>query len=419
MKALVKLVGIVVFLWVLFGVRVGFCGLDLVISNVSGGIVLDDSDNYTADLKVRVVNSEGQAYEIKQFLSQPLISEDGKEVADNLLSCWLSFNSVMAGSVQWQREDRLSLYPKTVYLSDKQGDEVVLNFTYKLDDPEVLSAGVYHTQIVLVLKSEKNYIRRVIPVTINIGNKTTLLLLETSSKGKELYLHSGSVGYLRVISKEPIFQITKEGNLEGLQIKVVKDSVTLLPWRELDEPVVVKGDGELIVFCKLVSALLPGEYKGRIVFNNLSGQVLLSVDVLGEVEKEFNLRINKFLIDLLPQNDKSVNQLNYLELEIRNNTGHGYVFLQDPVTNNFLSGGKSFPVEWLQVRVERFSSDNNSWVEIMPWSPVKAGQMPLYISDSKGKPVKLRLFYRLDPSKVKKVFAGDYQLNVGFSLIMK
>jgi len=425
-----------------------------------GGYQLELSPiNLYKGINIRVDTSIGKQYEIIQRIIQPLASRDnpGVIIQDNLVVRGMSGSNrfgnlrISTGNISVRSED-------IIYVSDSAGDADNFSLVYGLINAENLQPGYYSGRISFTLNpisSSQQQITRILEVYVSVlpeqGEGKPRIEISASG-GKSITLNpkkeknqaQGEVSIkinftpkkqssLLQFMPEPLESEAGE-ILDNAAVNfVVKNaekgtSINLLtslissPQKIYTSGIDGSADNYLVVTYILgdLTAKKSGKYKSRIQYLWEEEGVQTKIDNLELVidnERIFNLIATpadqKYQIEFRELKPLGQPKVSEVILEVASNTGKPYQINQEISGGLVDKEGSEIPGKYFTLRTENISDKGN--LKFLEKQEVKKGNTILFVSDSSGMPVKIKVIYELTtPMEIK---AGDYSANVAYSLL--
>ncbi|MDO8488538.1 MAG: hypothetical protein Q7S42_00260, partial [Candidatus Omnitrophota bacterium] len=415
--------------------------------------------NLYKGINLRVDTNIGKQYEIIQRIIQPLVSRDDPAVMirGNFVVRGIS-GSNRFGNLRFSTGDIPVRSEDIIYVSDIAGDADNFSLVYGLINAENLQPGYYSGRISFTLNpvsSSQQQVTKILEVYVSITNQGQVKpRIEISSSSgsrsiilnpkKEKNLGQGEVfikinstakKQFSIIQFMPEPMESEDGNIldneavnfivknaeKGTSVNTIT-ALTSSPLKIYASGIDGSADNYLVITYILgdLQEKKSGKYKSRMQYFWEEAGVQTKIDNLELVidnERIFNLIASpadqKYEIEFRDLKPLGQPKASEVILEVASNTGKPYQISQEISSGLVNKDGVEITAKYFTLRTENINAKGN--LKFLDKQEVKKGNTILFVSDSLGTPVKIKVIYELTtPMETK---AGDYSANVTYSLL--
>jgi hypothetical protein len=404
----------------------------------------------TEEVMVTVTSTIAKRYQIAQTLLSPLTNSQGQSLSRENMTVYALAGSSAGGTLTVQQEIAVSQGRQIIYISNAAGTTDSFKLSYILKPPFNVPSGTYRGRISFTLEpidSNEQSVTVVLNISAEIASGSTVemktatgssvIRLNSSRFDEEtcdvIFTIKGSMGTPFRISQalSGIVEST-EGNrlLPGaIRFRLSQARSGMGPNQDtflsdgaqdlyLSSP--AGGADNFVITYTLTDPekQKAGRYRGKIRYflEGASGEQLIgNLDLEIEVARLFDLKITPEMggtiefRDLKPQ---STPQLSEVVFEVSSNIGRPYQISQSLGSGLVNKEGKAVPEKNFLLREE--SLDTRGRLQWGKATPIRTGEIILFVSDPVGSSDKFKVIYELKPSY--DIIAGDYSTRFTYSI---
>jgi len=422
--------------------------IDLSVTSFQGGQSLnfgrvDSSSVVTIELKIQITSTDTTPYQVKQILLEPIVSEKGTPLKDEVVFFYTIRGSNSRGSLYNTILKPLSFREDTLYVSDNTGNPDSFKVAYIFNGKKLTTQGYFFGRIGYVLEPKQGSPKTVI---FNIEFDARLKLeakiylpgntLKLSTRTKDTLSSYLKVSLKSRVGKDlNVYQILEAfpENYKGMKLPegilkfYISESLkgkgevltpTILGRKELLIYRSREGSDEFKVNFLLdegeVKNLEAGIYRGRLIYriNQDGEEKLIPVDLEIEIEKKFDINVMTQGLSFYGLRPDFPPQEREVIIRIDSNLRRPYQVSQritGPLTDE---KGNTIPFKYLLMRGELLEGKGEI---LYPSFEATGGKEDvIFLSDANGEPASFRIIYKLVPSL--EILAGNYSTTVTYSL---
>lgn len=437
----------------IFTPSLSFAAVSLTVSPADGSSSLKLEQAFLGldnkkDVRVRVTSTDGKRYQVFARVLEPIVNEKGESLDLQAVSLATVSNSNTSGTLYLQNENYLSMSEELIYSSAPSGESDSLTISYALNPDAVRSSGNYFGRIVFTVRSSDGGDSQS-TLTINVqassrfkatvmGSKSPDRVIindkdvtEKTAEFVKIDFTGNSSQNIRVYQEVLVMPQSLEGsdlgaeglifyaNGEGDGIKA--QSVSPLTQNRSLLYQGTDADSHIFVYYQLNPQILadqaPGTYVGRIKFTVESDQAPQEyfLDLQCQIQPVFTLDVS------VPSDGISFNHVvanrPAQEKEVTV-TVHTNLHKPYQVTQNFQAlmtneKGDQISKEYFTQKVE-LPLGSRGRTKFNDFIPVDSGELPVFVSDSKGSPIVFKVIYKLQGYQGMSV--GNFNAPLQFSL---
>lgn len=404
---------------------------------------VNSRSSVTQEIKVKITNSGTTPYQIKHVLIDPIVSEKGVPLKEQVLFYYTVIGSNSQGSLYDTVLKPLGSREDILYASDSRGSSDTFKIIYLFNGSKLTSPGHYIGRLGFVLEPrEGNPQTIVFTVEFNaslefdakvslFGRKITLTTdsKEASSQTFTLSLKAAEGKNVRIYQKVEEFPVNEKGGYfpEGYLKFFISQSLkgkgeyrtpTILEKKELLIYASNEGSDELKITFLLdggtLEKITAGTYRGKIIYRveEEGLQKTIPVDFDIEVKKVFDIKVISEGLEFYDLRPQTLPQDREVVITVASNLERPYQISQrltGPLTDQ---RGNTIAFKYFLMREELVEGEGE--VVHPQFTPMSEKEEVVFISDAKGEPTTFRVIYRLIPSI--EILAGRYSTAVTYSL---
>lgn len=400
------------------------------------------------DVRIRVSSTDSKRYQVFARVLEPIVNEKGQTLDLRAVSLATISGSNTSGTLYSQNEDYLSMGEQLLYSSAQNGESDSFSMSYALNPDAVTRSGNFTGRMVYTVRSSDGGDAQE-TLIVNIQAESTWQVSVSGSRTKDRITvndkdvtektadfvkieFSGNVGQdVRVFQEAIVLPQSAEGRdlgTEGLIYYVAADGdgvrtqevTPLTPNRSLIYQS-QKVSGNILVYFQLnpqtLAVQAPGTYVGRMKFTIESNQGLEDhyMDVQCQIQPVFTIDV------VVPSDGISFNRVvanspaqeKEVIIKVYSNLRKPYQVSQNLQALMTNEKGEQIAQDYFTQKVEmplgsRGKTRYNSFM------PVEVGEQPLFVSDSQGNAVELKITYKLQGYQGMR--AGNFNAPLQFSL---
>ncbi|MFC1514877.1 hypothetical protein ACFL5X_03150 [Candidatus Omnitrophota bacterium] len=405
----------------------------------------------TEEVRIRITSTDGDQYQLRQRLAEPLRNEQGIRLGDEAFAFYTVRGSNTAGSLYQDMPRGVGLHDEVIYASTRDGLSDSFIIVYTFDGKKIDAFGQFTGRLIYSLEPVRGGSPQ--NVVLNVYADTSgefSIEMDTSSGPGRLILDSGSEG-----GRSGYIEFKINDNVE--RKLDVYQNIDVFPQNEsnqlLESEAVtfsLSGQGDIyyrspnplekkpVLVCSLkertpsfrvnfvldedkLSGLNLGTYRGRVTYTFEGAQTRETVPVSFEVaiQKIFDIAVEsklqgRIVFDEPKTGDTSNKEV--VTIKVRSNSGRPYQVIQR--TNFSLSNdkGDAVPAEHFTQKVAMLKGEKGSPGQA-GFAPVKVGEDVVFTSDDGGSPSSFQIIYNLTVSR--DLPAGSYSTNIDYALLEK
>jgi len=403
-------------------------------------------------IRIRVISTNGSRYQVFQRLLEPLVNEQGEALNTQSLQTQTLINSNSYGTLYLQNSDYLGMSDQMVYSSAQNGQSDAFVIGYSPNHALINAGGKFRGRHVFTVRGIGN------PYTDQV---TIDVFLETSASFNVSVKGAHHRNLIRVRDSDTSFRkadnlsVSFSGN-EGHEIRIYQEVETMpqnTTTQELSAGVLqitpqgsteglrLQGPAPLGVGRSLVYSSNKNEDNFNIYFSLDANKIQhqdagfyagkIKYVVEGDHNKqEFLVNIQCeigpiFTVVVTPPvggvSFKSVlanhpPQEQEIQVKVFSNLHKPYQVIQGLQASMTNKQGKEFDNKYFNFQVE-IPSGQKGQTDFKEFSPVKAGEYPIYSSDARGSGTAFTVVYRLEG--YAQMSPGDFSVPISISLNQK
>jgi hypothetical protein len=425
-----------------------------------GGYQLELSpNNLYRGVSIRVDTNIAKRYEVIQKVIQPLVNRDnpGVTIQDNFLVRAIS-GSNRTGNLRFSTGDTPVRTEDIIYTSSPTGDADSFSLVYGLANVSNLEPGYYAGRISFTLNpigASQQQVTKILEVYVSITNQGPLKpRVEISTQAGSKYIILNPKKEKNQLSCDVLVKINSVMKSQFSIVQFLAEPIESDEGNSLEKErvnfavrntskgtslnrVTPLANGPQIIYTSGIDGTCDnyftvnftlgdlskekaGKYRSRIQYFLDEQGVQTKIDTLElEIDNEslFDLTVTpqdqKYEIEFRDLKPQAPPKTSEVVLEVKSNTGKPYQISQEMSSGLVNKEGVEIPAKYFTLRTENINAKGN--LKFLEKQEVKKGNTILFVSDSSGTPVKIKVIYELtSPMEIK---AGDYSANVTYSLL--
>ena len=448
-----ELAGTFLFLFFLLAPLVSFAAVSLTVNPADGSSSLKLEQaylglDYKKDVRLRITSTDGKRYQVFARVLDPMVNDKGESLDLHAVSLATVSNSNTSGTLYLQNENRLSMGELLLYSSAQNGESDSFTVSYALNPEVVKSSGNYLGRIVYTVRSSDGSDSQE-TLTINVqvsphwkanvsgGRNPSRIIVndkdvtEKTADFVKIVFTGNTGGDIRVYQEVMMMPQNADGvelGPDGLIFYAtgLGDGVkaqTVSPLTQ-NRSLLYQGhdsDGNVVVYYQLnpekLSEQAPGTYTGRFKFTiEVDGapQEFL-IEVQCQIQPVFTIDVSvpsdgisfNHVIANSPAQEKEV------VVTVHTNLRKPYQVTQNLQSLMTNERGNQIAQDYFTQKVE-LPLGSRAKTKFNDFAPVVPGELPVFVSDSKGSPAVFRIIYKLQG--YQGMSAGSFNAPLQFSL---
>ena len=398
-----------------------------------------DTDSLVSrELKITVTSSDNIPYQVKRIIIQPITSEKGSPLKEDVLSFYTVRGSNARGSLYRTIKEPMSFRDEVLYISDGQGTSDSFKLVYVFDGKKLTTPGSFYGRVGYVLEPKSGSAQTsVFDIRFNAQLEFEVQMemlgrtLKLSTKSEQDYsgyvdfhLKSSAGRRLDIYQRPEVFPANDQGVVlaEGaikfyISAKEQFQSPTVLEKAEA----LIYSSQEATDSFRINFMIDPeklkntesGIYRGKLIYRlqEKDRQKIIPLDIVVGLERVFDIKVTSegLAYNLKPD---SLPQEKIVLIDVESNLQTAYQISQTfsrPLTD---LKGNTIAAKYFSMRQELLKGAGEAMFP--QFAPVESGESTIFISDNKGENASLQVIYRLTPSI--DISAGNYSTSVTYSL---
>lgn len=399
------------------------------------------------DVRIRITSTDSKRFQVFARVLEPIVNEKGQTLDLRAVSLATISGSNTSGTLYSQNENYLTMGEQLLYSSAQNGESDSFSISYALNPDAVTSSGNYIGRMVYTVRSSEG------------GDAQETLIMNIQAESKWQVAVSGSRVKDRItINDKDVTEKTADfvkiefsGNV-GQDVRIYQESVVLPQSAEgrdlgvdgLIYYVASEGSGKtqdvsklnqnrsliyegqensskVLVYFQLNPQTLgvqaPGTYAGRMKFTIESDRGLQDfyIDIQCHIQPVFTIDV------VVPSDGISFNRVvanspaqeKEVIIRVQSNLRKPYQVSQNLQVLMTNEKGEQIAQDFFTQKVE-MSLGSRGKTKFNSFMPVEVGDRPLFVSDSQGSPVELKITYKLQGYQGMR--AGSFNAPLQFSL---
>ena len=418
-----------------------------------GGVSLrfgrvDASSLINKEVKIRVTSTEALQYQVFQRILEPFVNEKGQDLNMEAITSYTLVNSNSSGTLYQERPDILRYSDQLLYTSSSAGESDSFIVVYTIDGKKLDTPGRFMGKILYTLRpigggQEKNVF---LDVYIDASAQFQIDTVTSDRRRNELSLSTRTQkemqGYVKFsfknnVGKIKVYQIIDEFPCNEYSERIDSSSLRFFTSGGKNgelfytSPVFLERK-KLLIYTSteaedtfFVNFLMDkerieeqkaGVYRGKVEYliERADYSEVFPVNLRVEVTPIFKLETiypaeGLQFKNLLPHTPPQTKEVSII---VKTNLARPYMVIQkleSPLTSE---KGVEIPSQFFTMKEEIIEGEGE--VKFPEFSPVPVGEIPVFFSDERGSPARIKIIYRLKP--YSEIIAGNYNTMVSFSL---
>jgi len=418
-----------------------------------GGVSLrfgrvDASSLINKEVKIRVTSTEALQYQVFQRILEPFVNEKGQDLNMEAITSYTLVNSNSSGTLYQERPDILRYSDQLLYTSSSAGESDSFIVVYTIDGKKLDTPGRFMGKILYTLRpigggQEENVF---LDVYIDASAQFQIDTVTSDRRRNELSLSTRTQkemqGYVKFsfknnVGKIKVYQIIDEFPCNEYSERIDSSSLRFFTSGGKNgelfytSPVFLERK-KLLIYTSteaedtfFVNFLMDRErieeqkagiYRGKVEYliERADYSEVFPVNLRVEVTPIFKLETiypaeGLQFKNLLPHTPPQTKEVSII---VKTNLARPYMVIQkleSPLTSE---KGVEIPSQFFTMKEEIIEGEGE--VKFPEFSPVPVGEIPVFFSDERGSPARIKIIYRLKP--YSEIIAGNYNTMVSFSL---